>query len=116
MKVGCVQTLQFLNLVAYYSNPYQRLVATTRRPQELLKGHVNISLLRMRWNNLNRNLRSIDSSDYPLPISQNMCYLVDGSSTRVRLQEGCSRVLRILHTLPVTSGSLKDPTLFAMNI
>ena len=60
MKVGCVQTLEFLNLVASYSNAYRRLVATTRRLQEelvgatrrlqdLLKGLVNISSLKMRW-------------------------------------------------------------------
>ena len=37
VKVGCVQTLQFLNSVASYNNAYRRLVATTRRLQELLK-------------------------------------------------------------------------------
>ena len=47
--------------MASYNNVYRRLVAATRRLQELLKGLLNIPLLIIRCHWLNRNLRSIDS-------------------------------------------------------
>ena len=41
--------VHFLSSVASYSNACRRLVATTRRRQELLKGLVNIPPLKIRW-------------------------------------------------------------------
>ena len=38
---GRCAALQFLNSMASYSNAYRRLLATTRRLQELLKGTHN---------------------------------------------------------------------------
>ena len=42
-NVGGVQTLQFLNSMASYSNVNWRFVATTRRLQELLNGLLDVS-------------------------------------------------------------------------
>ena len=46
---GRCAALQFLNSMASYSNAYRRLLATTRRLQELLKCLLNIPLLILRW-------------------------------------------------------------------
>ena len=51
-------------LIASFGNVYRRLVAATRRLQELLKGLLDIPLLAMQCTQLNRNLRSIDSIGY----------------------------------------------------
>ena len=49
VNAGGLQTLQFLNSMASYSNVYRRLVATSRRPQKLLESRPDIPLLTMRW-------------------------------------------------------------------